>query len=156
MSRDPQNEIVRLVPGSEVNLSCDRCILDRNGRLIGAYESDVYSAEPMTRGVIPVGYGDVVWVPLTSSEFTGGDDHVLVEGPSWWSALGIFALGWAGGYLAWVAIGRYQAKKEMATTSSPIWKKNRNLPPFDPSKDSFASQQKYMPRNKRINKKWWE
>lgn len=110
MPRSPENEIVHVVNGAP-QWSCNRCIVDRDGRLVGAYEDDVYSAEQMTRGVIPVGYGDVVWVPLTSSEFTGGDDHVLVKGPSLWSALGIFALGWAGGYLAWVAIGKYQEKK---------------------------------------------
>lgn len=102
--------------------------------------------------------GMVVLYYDPNSDRTGAASNLsysMATHPVAW-LLGTFAAGWAGGYLAWVAIGRYQAKKEMATTSSPIWKKNRKLPPFDPSKDSFASQQKYMPRNKRINKKWWE
>lgn len=39
--------------------------------------------------------------------------------------LGTFAAGWTGGYLAWVAIGKYQERKRMSSLPSPM---NRKVP----------------------------
>ncbi len=39
-----------------------------------------------------------------------------------------FALGWAGGYLAWVGIGKYQARQETKRTEETFRMMNRKVP----------------------------
>lgn len=49
--------------------------------------------------------------------------YSMATNPKTW-LFGSFALGWLGGYLAWVAIGNYQAKK----MTGSLFKQNRKVP----------------------------
>lgn len=55
----------------------------------------------------PLGFGKRILVPIPAST---PDTYVEVEGPPWWSALALFALGWAGGYVTWSIIAKKKYK----------------------------------------------
>lgn len=134
--RNPQNEIVRIDADTGD-------VFDRSGNRIGTY---IHSSELDTaygnyaRGLIHVSYGESVMVPLSNQplpdangnlvrRFQDEEEFVAVSGPSWWSAAGIFAAGWLGGYLAWVGIGKYQ---EMRVRGTVFQKMNRKVPYVPP------------------------
>lgn len=80
--------------------------------LMHVYTEEQISAlaeDPHILGDVRLGFGKAVLVPVPGVQTPGA--MAVVHTPSWWWLAGAFGLGWAGGYLAWVYIGKMQAKK---------------------------------------------